>query len=100
MAVNDDDFANIMEGLAQAGEIMRGEADPATYALHIPEAVDVKGIRHKTGLTQPAFSAKFGFSLGTVRDWEQGRYQPKASDRVLLTVIDREPQAVLKALSA
>jgi putative transcriptional regulator len=62
--------------------------------------VDVKGIRKKTGLTQPAFSAKFGFSLGTVRDWEQRRYEPKGSDRAFLTVIDRDPKAVLKALSA
>jgi putative transcriptional regulator len=59
---------------------------------------DVVAIRKRLGLTQDAFAARFGFSHGAVRDWEQQRRQPEASARVLLTVIDREPEAVRRAL--
>jgi putative transcriptional regulator len=39
-------------------------------------------------------------SVGTVRDWEQKRCQPDRPAQVLLRVIDREPQAALRALAA
>jgi len=35
----------------------------------------------------------------TVRDWEQHRRRPAGSARVLLTAIDREPEAVRRALA-
>jgi putative transcriptional regulator len=41
--------------------------------LRSRRAVDVAAIRAKLGLTQEAFAARFGFSKGAVRDWEQGR---------------------------
>ena len=33
-----------------------------------------------------------------VQDWEQGRRVPDRAARVLLTVIDRDPEAVVRAL--
>ena len=64
-----------------------------------PKDVDVKAIRARLKMTQAAFAEKFGFSPSSVKDWEQKRRRPEAAARVLLTVIDKEPQAVLKALS-
>jgi len=61
--------------------------------------VDVKAIRAKLKLSQGAFAERFGFSVATVQDWEQRRRSPEASARVLLTVIDREPEAVQRALA-
>jgi putative transcriptional regulator len=49
---------------------------------------------------QTAFAARFGFSTAAVGDWEQGRRQPEASARVLLTVMERDPEAVMRALAA
>jgi putative transcriptional regulator len=43
---------------------------------------------------------RFGLQLGTVRDWEQRKRQPDGAARVLLTVIDKEPEAVERALKA
>ena len=37
-------------------------------------------------------------SVGTLRNWEQKRVRPDGPARVLLTVIDRDPVSVLKAL--
>jgi putative transcriptional regulator len=96
--MSDEDFEGIMQGLKETAAYMRGELDPASYRVHVPQEVDVKAIRSKLKMTQAAFAAKFGFSQSAVKDWEQLRRRPEASARVLLTVIDKEPQAVLNAL--
>jgi len=36
-------------------------------------------------------------SARTVRNWEQGGRQPEGPARILLQVIDREPEAVMRA---
>ena len=90
-------FDKISAGLNDAIAIAEGRADPSSYRLHVP-GVDVKAIRQKLGLTQAAFAAQFGFAIGTLRDWEQGRSAPEPTSRILLKVIDKEPAAVLRAL--
>ena len=62
--------------------------------------VDVAEVRKRLGVSQGVFARMFGLSVGTIRDWEQGRSQPDGPARVLLQVIDREPQAVERALAA
>ncbi len=59
----------------------------------------MKAVRKRLGLSQVAFAARFGVSIGTLRDWEQKRRRPEGPARVLLTVIDREPKAVERALA-
>jgi len=51
-------------------------------------------------MSQPEFALKFGFNLGTLRQWEQGRRYPDGAARVLLTVISHSPETVNKALEA
>jgi putative transcriptional regulator len=58
----------------------------------------VKAIRSRLGMTQAKFSDTFGFSLDAIKHWEGGRRTPEAPARTLLTVIDRNPAAVLTAL--
>jgi putative transcriptional regulator len=62
--------------------------------------VDVAAIRAKSGLSQERFAEVFGISLSTLRNWEQGRRAPEGPARVLLRVIDHEPEAVRRALAA
>jgi putative transcriptional regulator len=33
-----------------------------------------------------------------VRDWEQGRRKPERSARILLRIVEKEPEAVTRAL--
>ncbi len=80
------------EGLA----IAIGEAEPAQ--AFTPPEVDVAAIRKRSGLSQERFAKRFGFSAAAIRDWEQRRRRPDAAARTLLIVIDREPQAVERAL--
>jgi len=67
--------------------------------LVVPATVDVRAIRNKLGLSQRGFAERFGFSLRTVQQWEQGRAMPERSARILLKIIDSEPQAVERALA-
>lgn len=90
----------LVEAARQAAAIARGEADPATYRVHVPADIDVKAIRAGLGLTQAEFAASYGFPIGTLRDLEQGRARPDASTRAYLLVISREPEAVQRALNA
>ncbi|HWU99600.1 MAG TPA: transcriptional regulator [Devosia sp.] len=88
-----------MTGLDEVESFLdRGEQDG--FAVHVPDDVDVKAIRRKLNLSQPKFASTFGFSVGRIRDWEQGRFPVDAPSRILLTVIDREPDAVLRALAS
>ena len=66
--------------------------------VHIPAAIDVKRIRRKLGLTQAAFANAYGLSLDAVKNWETGRRVPDRSATTLLTIIERNPKAVIKAL--
>ena len=45
-----------------------------------------------------AFAGRFGFSINTLRHWEQGKRQPEGPTRAYLLVIDRAPGGVQKAL--
>jgi putative transcriptional regulator len=59
---------------------------------------DVKAIRQRLGLSQEQFAARFGFSVETIRNYEQGHRQPSGPARVLLRIIAAEPDAVTRAL--
>jgi putative transcriptional regulator len=58
----------------------------------------VRALREKLKLTQEEFAARFHLPLGTVRDWEQGAHHPDQAARVLLTVIEKDPDGVARAL--
>jgi putative transcriptional regulator len=91
-------FDKIMEGVDQARAYLEGTADKRRYRIHVPEKVDVKKIRARVGLSQEAFAATYGFALSAVRDWEQGRRRPERSARILLKIVEKEPEAVTRAL--
>ncbi|MEQ8765997.1 MAG: helix-turn-helix domain-containing protein [Planctomycetota bacterium] len=59
---------------------------------------EVKQIRLRLGMTQEQFAEAFGLSLASVRDWEQGRYEPDKSVRSFLRVISALPDAVQSVL--
>ena len=91
---------SIRRGLEEAVAYATGEADRDAYRVHVPERIDVRAIRTKLGMTQEDFAARFGFSVNTLRHWEQGKRQPEGPTRAYLLVIDRAPRAVQKALRA
>ena len=91
-------FDSVKAGLEEAIEHASGL--PSKAVVHRFEPVDVKAIRAQVGMSQSEFAASFGISLGTLRHWERGDRQPHGPARVLLTVLSKQPEAVLKALAA
>lgn len=53
------------------------------------------GIREQFGLSQDKFADLVGISVGTLRNWEQGRRKPEGPARVLLRVASRHPEVLL-----
>ena len=99
MTLAKEAFDNIMEGLTDAlayaeGDKSRGEA----RAVEVP-VVDVKAARKKLGLSQEKFAAAVNIPPSTLKKWEQGVRRPNGAALALLRVIDREPEAVLRALA-
>lgn len=80
----------------QALAFSRSEND--NCVVHISDKIDVARIREKINMSQSQFAAYFGVSVRTVQEWEQGRAVPSGPARAFLTVIDREPEAVRRAL--
>ena len=60
--------------------------------------IDVRKLRAKMKLSQTQFAARFGFSLDSLQNWEQGCRQPEGPARILLAVIAKNPKAVEAAL--
>ncbi len=90
-------FGRMMDGLNDVEAFLAGEREG--FKAHVPQKVDVKAIRNRLGMTQAKFSDTFGFSLDAIKHWEGGRRTPETSARTLLTVIDKNPAAVLTALN-
>ena len=91
---------SIRRGLEEALAYAEGTAEAGRYGVHVPKDIDVKAIRAKLDMTQEEFAGSFGFSINTLRHWEQGRRVPEGPTRAYLLVIDRNPKAVQKALRA
>jgi putative transcriptional regulator len=66
--------------------------------LRVPDAIDIAAIRQRQNLSQNEFAKKYGIAPGTLRHWEQGRGEIPILARLLLTIIDKEPDAVARAL--
>jgi putative transcriptional regulator len=64
-----------------------------------PRTPDVRAIRRKLRLSQAQFAKRFGFSVRTIQEWEQGRALPDRPARILLRVIERSPKTVARAVA-
>lgn len=94
-------FQELVDSIKEMGAIMRGEKEPErVFSFADPEVPDVVELRSRFGLSQEKFAAMLGISVGTLRNWEQGRRQPDGPARVLLRVAARHPEAVLEAVAA
>ena len=90
----------LLAGLQEALAHSRGELSLPSYTVTVPEHVDVAKLRHGLGLSQAAFARAFGLDVTALHAWEQGRRRPDRAARVLLAVIAKEPEAVLRALAS
>jgi len=88
----------IIQGLKLVEKHVRGEIKLPVRYVEVPDFVDVRAIRERSGLTQGEFARRYGISPRSLQEWEQGRRQPEGAVRAYLMVIQRNPRAVESAL--
>jgi putative transcriptional regulator len=93
-----DAFKSIETGLKQALDHARGQVTGTVHRIEVPDP-DVQAIRSRTGLSQTEFARSIGVKKGTLLNWEQRRRSPEGPARVLLALIDKDPQIVQRTLA-
>ena len=77
---------------------VRGATPLPCRIVDDPAAEHIVALRKRMKLSRQKFADSFGLDVRAVQEWEQGRRVPDRAARVLLTVIDRDPEAVVRAL--
>lgn len=94
-------MSKIVQGLEEAVAWAKGQDNGASVrTVQVPADVDVKGIRQNLGLTQNQFAARYGFSPASVRNWEQGQRKPEGPARLLLKIIEQQPEVVQRIMAS
>ncbi len=89
----------VEEALGEVLAHVRGEISLPCRIIDDPSAERIRALRERFGLSRRQFAEKFGLDVRAIQDWEQGRRVPDRAARVLLTVIEKNPEAVERALS-
>ncbi len=85
---------DLIQSLGEAIAHAKGEG-PAI--VHTP--VDPRKVRTHARLTQAEMAPLMGMSLSGYRKWEQGQRRVSGPAATLLRVIEKEPEAVRRALA-
>jgi putative transcriptional regulator len=67
--------------------------------VRLMEPIDITAIRAALGMSQAEFARAFSLNPAALREWEQRRHAPRGPALTLLRIIEREPEAVRRALS-
>jgi putative transcriptional regulator len=99
-AATESDIARHAVEDGSADAVTAFEKARAEGRIRTVTPLDVAAIRAKTGLSQDRFARAFRISPHTLRNWEQGRRVPDGPACALLLAIDRDPEALMRALEA
>jgi putative transcriptional regulator len=89
--------AALEEGLTEALAWKRGELALETVNIDPMPVERIRAIRRKVAKSAKEFERRFGIPAATVNNWEQGRRSPDPAGRLLLKVIEQDPEMVEKA---
>jgi putative transcriptional regulator len=96
----------LADGTEAALKLPPPEADQRILAPSIapdrPPQIDAgyaRRVRSQTRLTQAEFASRIGVPIETVRNWEQGKRQPRGPARALLKLLDQAPDVAFSVLS-
>ena len=90
---------SLIRGALEALDYAQGKKDGVkTHKISVPSEVDVGALRKTLHMSRQQFSNEFGFSIRTLEKWERRERLPEGPARAYLTVIAKNPTAVIKAL--
>src|ERR1035441_10629536 len=67
----------LLRSAQQARDWVQGKPARVRVTYVPAPQVDVRKLRVRMGLSQTQFAARFGFSLDSIQNWEQGHRQPE-----------------------
>ena len=91
------EFFDIKKGVDEAVDFSEDKCPKAV--VHEVSSVDVKRVRSNLGMSQNEFASAFGISVSALRHWERGDRVPHGPALVLLNIVEKNPEAVLRALA-
>lgn len=65
-----------------------------------PTADRIVALRKRLESSRRKFADRFGLDVRALQEWEQGRRVADCAARVVLTVIDHDPDSIVRALAA
>ncbi|MFG1481037.1 transcriptional regulator [Xanthobacter sp. V4C-4] len=92
----------LIEAFTELAAHLRGEAEVESYEFVPPEDLSparIRAIRESVG-SRKVFEKMTGIPAGTIDGYERGRRRPDAATQALFRIIEREPEAVRRALVA
>ena len=90
---------DLIQGMQEALAHARGKPVEGTVEHKVDlDDIDPRAIRLALSLTQEQMALLLGTSVSGYRKWQQRVRQPSGAARTLLRVMEREPDAVLRAL--
>ncbi len=90
--MNEKDFDLLLESVKEGGAILRNEKEAKRKFIFSPP--NIKAIRKNAKATQQEFANMIGVSVGTLRNWEQGRRIPDGPALALLKVASVDPNYI------
>ena len=94
--MEEKNFKKLIQSVKEMKLILAGKLKPTRVTK--VDLISIKLIRKKLHQSQSEFAFMIGVSPSTLRNWEQGTRQPHGPARALLTVAQKNPNAVYKAL--
>ena len=94
--MTDEMFGELKQSVKEAILIEKGKIKPSRVFSLNP--LDISEIRNKINKTQEEIAAMLNVSVGTLRNWEQGRRKPAGAALSLLKLVSADPQYVKRVL--
>ena len=90
---------SIMRGLQEMHDHAQGKIElRSNYVSAVPPAEytadEIRAIRDRLNMSQGFFAEVIGVSKKTVESWEYGRGKPSGAAARMLTIADKDPEAL------
>lgn len=95
--MKEQDFNELLTSVQEAVQISKGNISPSRSFK--PTPANVAAIRKGICKSQVDFAHMIGVSVGTLRNWEQGRRYPQGAAVALLKLVSASPEYAAQILS-
>jgi putative transcriptional regulator len=94
--------ADLIEAFEEMAADLRGETAAESYEVETTAMTPehIRALRHKLAPSTRAFEREFAIPARTMEAYEQGRRKPDRATIALLRVIEKDPEAVRRALAS